>query len=241
MSDEWGRGRSSKRKGAPRTNDISHKGESDTSHQGQTPQDALERGLLQDLIQSDQAGASPVLLPLEVISKALLFVDSATLTETRYVCQAFQALVKLEHWETAAGPARWLQKPTPAPESFGSPEQAEAYWRRWGRLAYGGVGSPAGRVVVIGGSEDIHDPNERNTDKTTAFLDVSWGEKIAWKVMPRMKVPRCAAAAAVDRHGVCHALGGWNADGANDTCERLPHPKKPSARPDALRFEDRPA
>ena len=87
MSDEWGRGRSSKRKGAPRTNDISHKGESDTSHQGQTPQDALERGLLQDLIQSDQAGASPVLLPLEVISEALLFVDSATLTETRYVCQ----------------------------------------------------------------------------------------------------------------------------------------------------------
>ena len=53
--------------------------------------------------------------------------------------KAFQALVKLEHWETAAGPARWLQKPTPAPESFGSPEQAEAYWRRWGRLAYGGV------------------------------------------------------------------------------------------------------
>lgn len=49
--------------------------------------------------------------------------------------QTLRALVNIEHWKTVAEPARWLQKPTPLPESFESPAQAEAYWRRWGKLA----------------------------------------------------------------------------------------------------------
>lgn len=44
-------------------------------------------------------------------------------------------MVTLKHWETAAGPSRWLQRPAAASESFESPAQAIAYWKRWSKLA----------------------------------------------------------------------------------------------------------
>lgn len=49
--------------------------------------------------------------------------------------QALRGVVTVEHWETAATPARWLQSPAPAAESFESAAQATSYWRRWSKLA----------------------------------------------------------------------------------------------------------
>eukprot|EP00752_Nemacystus_decipiens_P006670 g5997.t1 len=159
--------------------------------------------------------------PPEVMSVIMLLLDGAALAQASCVSKVLQAVITVDHWESAARRARWLQSPTPSRSSFESPEEAERYWRRWSKLAPtddDSSGVPSGRVVVIGGNEIT---STEASVTAEAFPDVRYGETVTWEIFPSMAVPRSAAGATADRNGNLFALGGWNDHGALAACERL--------------------
>ncbi|CAM9267341.1 unnamed protein product, partial [Discosporangium mesarthrocarpum] len=166
-----------------------------------------------------------LLLPFDMISVVAFFLDGPTLAAMATVSKGTNRLLTPEHWRTAAASRWWLQRPEPDPSSFSGPTELSAYWKGLCFMGGSSKDSPAGRLLVLGGS---HQLLQAPTPAVESFLDSPWGVRLEWEALTPMPHARCAAASAVDRWGQAHVVGGFNGNNAMTQCERLSLPLPPN-------------